>query len=64
MAKPKLGSIVSFSIRGQSSPAIIVAVHSDLLVNVRVFTDSNENPPHYTSVPHEDHAPEGAMSWV
>jgi hypothetical protein len=49
--KPTIGRIVHYQTAdGDTLPAMIVRVHSDTCVNLKVFQDSTESSRHETSV--------------
>lgn len=43
------------------TPAIVTAVHSESVINCRVFVDSEHNLPWLTSIPNEDDASAGYL---
>lgn len=62
MQTPTIGRIVHVRFRdgtrrfngSDTHPAIVVAAHSDTMINARVFTDSADNPMWLTSIERED----------
>lgn len=51
MPELKKGSIVTYVLDdGTQVPAIVVKIHSDTCVNLRLFYDSYRDVPHVTSV--------------
>ena len=63
---PTIGRIVLVksdrTINGSNEfPAIVTAVHSESMINCRVFEDCLELPSWQTSIPREDTAGEGYM---
>lgn len=62
--KPSIGRIVHYATAdGHVLPAIVTEVHNDTCVNLRVFTDSSENPWHLTSVLFDGHGAAECWRW-